>query len=172
MAFFPSLAPDAGIGDLFKIKPGHREGFGKFSEAVMRGTSNFTIGDRELIAAYTSALNACDYCYGGHAAIAREHGVEENVFEILIDDIELAPVDEKLKPILRFVRKLTLEPSKMVQADADAVYQSGWNEEALADAIWICARFNMMNRLSLGHGLNADPTLFESRAKKLSYEKN
>ena len=172
MPFFPSLPDDAGIGHLFKIKPGHREGFGKFSDAVMRDGSVFSIAERELIAAFTSALNSCDYCYGGHSAIARQHGVEEGVFESLVDDIDMAPVDDKLKPILRFVRKLTVEPYKMVQADADAVYAAGWDEQGLADAIWISARFSMMNRLSLGHGLNADPAAFEARAKAMDYGKS
>jgi len=172
MPFFPSLPDDAGIGHLFNIKPGHREGFGKFSDAVMRDDSVFSIAERELIAAFTSALNSCDYCYDGHSAIARQHGVEEGIFDSLLDDIDMAPVDDKLKPILRFVRKLTLEPYKMVQADADAVYTAGWDEEALADAIWISARFSMMNRLSLGHGLNADPAAFEARAKAMDYGKS
>ena len=84
----------------------------------------------------------------------------------------MAPIDEKLKPILRFVKKLTLEPHKMVQSDAESVFQAGWNEEALSDAIWICARFNMMNRLALGHGLDANPDAFEARAKSMNYGKN
>ena len=48
------------------------------------------------------------------------------LFERLMDEIDTAPVDEKLKPILHYVRKLTLTPSRMVQADADAVYAAGW----------------------------------------------
>ena len=180
MPFFPSLPDNANVGDLFKIRPAFREGFSAFSEATMRGESVFSIGERELIAAYSSALNSCDYCYGGHAAIARQHGVAEGVFDALIDDIDMAPVDPKLKPILRYVKKLTLDPYKIVQADADSVFAAGWDEAALAagwdeaalaDAIWICARFNMMNRLTLGHGLDADPAAFEARAKAMAYGK-
>jgi uncharacterized peroxidase-related enzyme len=171
MPFFPSLPDNANVGDLLKIRPELQEGFSAFSEATMRGDSVFSIGERELIAAYTSALNSCDYCFGGHAAIARQHGVEEGVFDALIDDIDMAPVNDKLKPVLRYVKKLTLDPYKMVQADADAVFDAGWDEAALADAIWICARFNMMNRLTLGHGLDADPAAFEARAKKMAYGK-
>lgn len=171
MPFFDTLPDDAGIGHLFDINPDIRDGFTNFSQAVMRGGSPFSIAERELIAAYTSALNACDYCYGGHAAIAHQHGVEEGVFDALMADIEAAPVDARLKPVLRYVRKLTREPHKMVQADADAVYAAGWDERALSDAIWVCARFNMMNRLALGHGLTADPAAFEARAKNMGYEK-
>lgn len=172
MPFFPSLPDTANVGDLFRLKPVLRESFSAFSEATMRGESAFSVGERELIAASTSALNSCDYCYGGHAAIAKQHGVEESVFDALIDDIDMAPVDDRLKPVLRFVRKLTLDPYKMIQADADAVFDAGWTEDALADAIWICARFNMMNRLTLGHGLNADPAAFEARAKAMDYGKS
>jgi len=171
MPFFPSLRDNANVGDLFNIKPDFKEGFSAFSEATMRGLSVFSIGEKELIAAYTSVLNSCDYCYGGHAAIAKQHGIEEGVFDSLIDDIDMAPVDDKLKPILRYVKKLTLDPYKMVQADADAVFAAGWDEAALADAIWICARFSMMNRLTLGHGLKADPVAFEARAKAMDYGK-
>ena len=171
MPFFPSLPENANVGDLLRLRPSLKEGFSKFSEATMRGESAFSVGEKELIAAYTSALNACDYCYGGHAAIAKQHGVEESVFDALIDNIEMAPVDDKLKPVLRYVKKLTQDPYKMVQADADAVFAAGWDEAALADAIWICARFNMMNRLTLGHGLDADPAAFEARARAMDYGK-
>lgn len=171
MPFFPSLPDKASVGDLFKIRPEIRDGFSAFSEATMRGESAFSTGDKEMIAAYTSALNACDYCFGGHAAIASQHGVKPEIFDALMDDIDMAPVDDKLKPVLRYVKKLTQDPYKMVQADADAVFDAGWDEAALADAIWICARFNMMNRLTLGHGLDADPAAFEARAKAMNYGK-
>jgi hypothetical protein len=56
-----------------------------------------------------------------------------------MDDVDLAPVDERLKPILRYVRKLTETPSRIRKADADAVYHAGWSDEALLHAVAICA---------------------------------
>jgi len=67
------------------------------------------------------------------------------LFEKLIEDIDTAPVDDKLKPVLHYVRKLTLTPARMVQADAD--------EHALHDAVAVYATINFMNRLVLGHGV-------------------
>ena len=58
-----------------------------------------------------------------------------------------------MKPLLAFVRKLTLTPSEMTQADADAVFDAGWDEKALHDAIAITARMSFMQRLTAGHGL-------------------
>jgi uncharacterized peroxidase-related enzyme len=171
MPFFKCLPDDAGVGEVFRINPAVRDGFSAFSQALMRGESPLTEAERETIAAYTSALNACRFCYGGHAAIARRFGVEEGVFDALMADIGTAPVADRFKPILRFVKKLTLEPYRMVQADADAVFAAGWSERALHDAILVCARFNFMNRLTLGHGLDDDPARFEERTRRMSYNK-
>jgi hypothetical protein len=57
-----------------------------------------------------------------------------------------------LKPVLRFVRKLTLTPTRMVQADADAVFAAGWDERDFHYAIMICGLFNFYNRMLEGYG--------------------
>lgn len=90
----------------------------------------------------------------GHAAVAAELGVDDKLLDAALEDLETAEIDEKLKPILRFVKKLTQEPYRIVQRDADAVYEAGWSEMALSDAICVCAHFNMVNRLVDGHGVN------------------
>ena len=69
-----------------------------------------------------------------------------------MEDIETAPVDDRLKPVFRFLNKLTLTPSRMVQGDADAVFAAGWDEKGLHDAIAVAARMNFMVRLVQGHG--------------------
>ena len=40
----------------------------------------------------------------------------------------------------------------MIQEDADAVFDAGWDEKALHDAIAVCARMSFMNRLVEGFG--------------------
>ena len=71
--------------------------------------------------------------------------------------METCDIDPKLKPILAYVGKLTQTPSRMMQADADAVYAAGWTEQALFDAISVCALFNMMNQIVEGAGISIDP---------------
>ena len=61
-------------------------------------------------------------------------------------------VEARLLPILAYVRKLTLTPSRMVDADAAAVFDAGWSEEALFHAISVCALFSFMNRIVRGSG--------------------
>ncbi len=68
-----------------------------------------------------------------------------------------ASVPDRLCPILSYVEKLTRIPDRMTQADADAVFATGWNEQALHDVVSVCALFNFMNRLVEGMGLKGDP---------------
>lgn len=99
-----------------------------YHEALLRGPSPFTIAERELIAAYVSGLNACGYCHGIHTATAEQFGVEEGVLGNLLDNVETAPVAEPMKPVLRYVEKLTRAPSRMTPEDAQAVFDAGWND--------------------------------------------
>ena len=47
---------------------------------------------------------------------------------------------------------MTASPNDLTQADADAVFDAGWDEKALHDAIAVTARMCFMSRLVLGHG--------------------
>ena len=71
-----------------------------------------------------------------------------------------------MKPLLKFVKKLTQTPERMVQADADAVYAACWEEQALYDAILICCMFAFNNRLTLGHGLGDYPERHAERGRR------
>ena len=167
MPFLPSLPQNALLMDVFKAYPATSKPLLAYHEALMRGDSPLTVAERELIAAYCSGLNQCPYCYGVHSRTAERFGIPEDLLSGLIKDADASAVDDKLKPILRYVRKLTLEPYKIAQADADAVYAAGWDEKALHDAVSVCALFNLMNRFVSGHGIEADDAYFRRGAKRL-----
>ncbi len=129
--------------------------------------SPFTIAQRELLAAFVSGTNACKYCVGAHTATAKEFGVEEELVTSLLNDIDSAEVDDNLKPIFKFVKKLTLDPTRMTQSDADSVFNAGWSERALYDAIIICCVWSFMNRFVEGLGLSVVPDQFVMEGKML-----
>jgi uncharacterized peroxidase-related enzyme len=138
-----------------------------YGHRLMRGPSPLTPGERELIAAFMSGVNSCRYCHGARSLVARAFGVGEAVLAKSLDDIEVAPIDARLKPILRYVRKLTETPSRMTTADAAAVYDAGWSDEALLHAIAVCAYFNNMNRLVEGAGILGSSEEYAIAAQKL-----
>jgi alkylhydroperoxidase family enzyme len=63
--------------------------------------------------------------------------------------------------VLSFLEKLTLRPDEVEAADADAARAAGVSDDALRDAIAVCALFNMIVRLadSLGWDLPAPERL-------------
>ena len=166
MPFMPSFREDADARSIFGAKPEYFEHFAQGNQIVMRGPSPLTIAEREFLAAFCSAVNQCPYCHGGHAAAADILGVDSAIYEDLLESIDEADVEEKMKPLLKFVKKLTETPERMVQADADAVYAAGWEEQALYDAILICCMFAFNNRLTLGHGLGDYPERHAERGRR------
>ena len=168
---FPSLPPSPRLADVFKAFPDQVLPLLAYHDALLRADGPIEVGDRELIAAYVSGLNACRFCFEGHKAFARAFGISDGIIDALMTDINSAPVDEKLKPILRYVKKLNELPARLGEADAKAVYDAGWSERALYDAIQIAALFNMMNRIIEGTGVlvtggSNSPT--ESELERLS----
>ena len=66
-----NLGNDAfGITSLFEYRPEMARPLCELAEALLRGPSTLTNGERELIAAYVSSLNECSYCTDSHAAFA------------------------------------------------------------------------------------------------------
>lgn len=121
MTFFPSLPDDAGVRHALQLEPEAGRLLIRYHTAVLRGPSPLTEGERELIAAYVSGLNACRYCHGVHSATARAFGIDEGLLGKLIEDEDAAAAPGKLRPILRFARKLTRDQARMAEADARAV---------------------------------------------------
>jgi uncharacterized peroxidase-related enzyme len=162
-----SLPNDATLADLRSRYADLLELLRPYAERLMRGPSPFTPAERELIAAYVSGVNSCRYCHGTHARVAHGFGIDDDVFTSLMDDIDRAPVEARLEPILRYVRKLTETPSRMTPGDAEAVYAAGWSDEALLHAIAVCAYFNNMNRLVEGAGIVGTAAGYEQAAERL-----
>ncbi|MDE2150314.1 MAG: peroxidase-related enzyme [Gammaproteobacteria bacterium] len=153
MPFFGFLNADATMIDLWRRHPARLLALGKYTESVMRGPSSLSPAERELIAAYVSGLNQCRYCHGAHKAFAVAHGVDPDLIEIMLTDLDGARVEPKLKPLLRYCRKLTEAPARLTAADVAAARQAGWPEEAIEDAVHVAAIFNFYNRLMDGHGI-------------------
>ena len=152
MTFFKSLPDDAGPPNVFTKYPEIYGPWSTMSQALMNGPSPLSQGERELILAYAAGVAGCKFVYVAHSEVAYAWGVEPGVMDRLLQDLDRAPVEARLKPLLAFVRKLTLTPGEMSQTDADAVFEAGWEEQALHDAIAVAARAVFMQRLVEGHG--------------------
>lgn len=168
MPYLKNLPSDGALYEVFRAYPKPAKALLAHHQELLRAEdSPLTVAERELIAAYTSGLNACSYCHGIHTTTAEAFGVEAGLLEALLRDLDTAPVDEKLRPLLRYARKLTLTPSRMSPADAEAVFAVGWDDRALFETVSICALFNCMNRLVEGLGVVGPAGYTEKSAKRL-----
>jgi uncharacterized peroxidase-related enzyme len=122
------------------------------SQALMNGPSPLSEGERELILAFAAGVAGCEFVYVAHSEVAYSWGIEQGLIAALLDDFDGANLSVRLRPLLAFVRKLSLTPSDMSQSDANAVFEAGWSEQALHDAIAVTARAAFMQRLVEGHG--------------------
>jgi uncharacterized peroxidase-related enzyme len=163
MPFLKNWPQNANLFDVFRADVEIYRPLAEFSEQLLRGPSSLTPGERELIAAYVSGLNACRFCLGAHTAMAAAFGVEAGLLDQLINDIDTAAVDEKFKPLLRLARRITLEPTRLMQADADAVFAAGWDDKAYRDTVAVAGFLNMMNRLAEGFGIGEIPREIQAR---------
>lgn len=170
MPFFSSLPENALATDMYLTRPKLFVKWLRLQEEIMRGQSAFSVGERELMCAFISRLNDCTYCASSHTEAAIAFGVDPGLFEPLMEDVDTAPLDDKLKPVFKFLKKLTETPYRMVQADADAVFEAGWDESALQDAMLVCCCYSFMNRLVDGHGLPSDPEKFKARGARHAEE--
>ena len=152
MAFFKSLSDTSGPADVFTKYPDIYGPWADTGQALMNGPSPLTPGEREMIAAYVVGVAKCDYAYVAHSAAAYAWGIEDGLIDKLLADLDSAPVEDKFKPLLRYAGKLTATPNEVTQADADAVFDAGWDEKAMHDAIAVAARMTFMCRLVQGHG--------------------
>jgi uncharacterized peroxidase-related enzyme len=164
---FNSLADSSGVREALCLNEDAGRLLSAYHQQILRGDSPLTIAERELIAAFVSGLNHCRYCYETHRETAMNFGVSGDLIASLVADPNMMDAPERLRPLLIYARKLTLDQTSLQSADADAVREAGWSERALHDLILITAMFNFMNRFVHGHGIHADPQQWKASGRFL-----
>jgi alkylhydroperoxidase family enzyme len=76
----------------------------------------------------------------------------------VLEDLDSAPVGERVRATLRVLARLTLDPQTFGQADLAEARAAGVSDDALADAVGVCALFNIATRCAdaLGFDLPDD----------------
>jgi uncharacterized peroxidase-related enzyme len=158
MSYLPSTPDLSTLASILKKYPRRGVLLFKLLEDMDISFSPLSKEFRELIITYISALNHCDFCYNTHKVKFAELGINDAIIDQLQIDIDSTKVSEKLKPILRFVKKLTLTPSEITSEDTQHIFAAGWNEQAFLDTVCLCAIVNCMNRFVMGIDVNATAT--------------
>jgi uncharacterized peroxidase-related enzyme len=136
-----------GIRSLFEYRPEAARPLSELAEALLRGPSTLTSGERELIASYVSSLNDCSFCTDSHAAFAAPQlaGGMTLVDQVRADP-DSAPIEPKLRALLRVAAAVQRGGQHVSAEDIEAARQAGADDVEIHDTVLIAAAFCMYNR--------------------------
>lgn len=154
---------------LFAYKPRRGAALDQFTELVMRGPSALSPWQREMIAAITSRGNRTRFCERSHAAVTGELAGDAAIPDQVLADPDSAPVSDAERALFRFAARVTADPSATRQADVDALLAAGWSEEAVFDAISVCALFKFYNTWVSAAGVaDMSPAAYAASGRRLA----
>jgi uncharacterized peroxidase-related enzyme len=170
MPYIALNSEDPGIRGLLRYRPQTARPLSDLTEVLLRGPGTLTRGERELIAAYVSALNDCRYCASSHSACAAAQlpgGMA--VVEQVRADPASAPVSAKLKALLAIAAAVARSGRAVTAEHVDAARGAGATDVEIHDTVLIAAMFCMLNRYVDGLATNApdDPALYAAGAQRL-----
>lgn len=139
----------------------------EFTHEAMRGPSAWSVGDRELMAAYVSRVTGSAFCVGAHAATAGRAYGDGPLVAAVLADLDSAPVPEPLRATLRMLGTLTAEGTLGAE-DMRTVLAAGVSPRQVEDALAVCAAFATTARLAEAFDFAVlSPEGFEAGARYL-----
>jgi uncharacterized peroxidase-related enzyme len=142
-------------------------GGGDLTHEAMRGPSAWSIGDRELMAAFVSKVNECPFCVAAHSATSGLWYEDDAKVTATLTDLETAPIEEPLRATLRLLGKLTRE-HRIDADDIRTVLAAGVSPPQIEDALAVCLAFNITDRLANAFDFNlATPAAMNAGARHL-----
>lgn len=136
-----------GIIGLLNYRPETGRPLSELAEVLLRSPNTLPAGERELIAAYVSSLNACSFCTSSHSAFAAAQLPEGMPLVAQVRaNLDQAPVSAKLKALLRIAGKVQQGGKAVTEADVAAAREAGASDTEIHDAVLIAAAFCMYNR--------------------------
>lgn len=124
---------------------------------LVNETKTFSKAERETIANYVSFLNNCQFCSESHAAVADYHWKKPGFSKQVWENLETAPMDERLRTLLKIAGKVQKDARSVTKSDIDAAIKLGATERDVHDTVLIAAAFCMYNRYVDGLGTFAPP---------------
>lgn len=135
-----------GITGLLEYRKDTAQPIRDLTQLLLRGPSTLTEAERELIATIVSHGNECKFCTTAHTETVNELLHESNTVQQVLDDVESAPVSEKMKALL-IIAKQTQQSGKNVKSShIERAKQAGATDLEIHDTVLIAALFCLYNR--------------------------
>jgi len=87
----------------------------------------------------------------------------------VLADYRTAPIDDREKALFAFIEKMNDRSNLVRREDIDRLTAAGWSEEAIYDAITVCALFKFYNAWIDATGVHDLPaSAYEMSGKRLA----
>ena len=134
---------------------------------LLRDPSAWTLGERELFAAWVSHVNRCQFCATNHRAVAASVMGRE-VVDAVFADVDSAPIAESTRATLRMLRALVLDPDRFGPEHVRPALEAGASRAEVEQAMHIANAFCVLNLLAEGLGFEVPSLLaFERLAAQI-----
>ena len=144
-----SMALGARLPDAARVAFYHKDfvgsALGVWTQHAMRGPSEWSVAERELMAAMVAKWNSCPFCIGAHRAIA-VRGMDNAAVDACLADYHTAPISDPLRAMLAVLETMTLYPDDLQAAQTRTAMTAGVTRQQLTDAAAVAALFNIITR--------------------------
>ena len=135
-----------GITGLLEYRKDSAQPIRDLTQFLLRGPSTLTEGERELIATIVSHNNQCRFCSTAHTAAVDLLLGECETAEKVKQDIETAPVSEKMKALLTIAKHVQQSGRSVTTQSVDRAKRAGATDIEIHDTVLIAALFCLYNR--------------------------
>jgi uncharacterized peroxidase-related enzyme len=159
-----------GINGPLAFRPLTAEPLGALADVLLRGPNTLSPGERELIAAYVSGRNACEFCCNSHSAFAAAQldGGMPLVLQVR-EELEASPVGPKMRALLRIAGAVQQSGRAVTRELVGDARAEGATDTEIHDTVLIAAAFCMFNRYVDGLGTFAPehPERYQQAARRI-----
>jgi uncharacterized peroxidase-related enzyme len=94
---------------------------------------------------------------------------DRELVESVLKDFRTAAISGKDRALFAYLEKVTLQSNQVSREDVDAVRGAGWSDEAIYDAVTVCALFQFYNTWIDATGVHDMPAAaYEMSGKRLA----
>ena len=161
----------AGITSLFAYRPETAKPLRELAEVLLRGPGTLTSGEREMIAAFVSSRNDCEFCHASHRAAAAHHlGKDYDLVDAVTRADQDAAVSPKFKALLAIAEKVRQDGKLVTSADVEVARAQGATDLEIHDTVLIAAAFSMYNRYvdGLATWTPRDTALYDEMGERMA----
>lgn len=157
MPYIPLPDHLPGITGLLEYRKDCGQPIRELTQILMRGSSTLSEGERELIASVVSSGNECKFCTAAHRAAADKLIGDSSTSKKVIDDIQSAPVTEKMKELLNIAILVRVSGKCVTEEAITKAKGAGATDLEIHDTVLIAALFCLYNRYVDGMATSLPP---------------